>query len=138
MVGTAVAVRADLADRAGVDHLLEEAGRRLDALDILVNNAVGPIAGGKAAMEVFSVVAAGELGVRGITVNVVSPGATDTDLLRETNPEATLEVLVGMTPLGRLGLPDDIADVVAFLAGPDSRWVTGQNIRATGGLGYLR
>jgi 3-oxoacyl-[acyl-carrier protein] reductase len=40
-----------------------------------------------------------------------------------------------MTPLGRLGRPSDVADVVAFLTGPDSRWVTGQNIRAAGGLG---
>lgn len=89
---------------------------------------------GKGALEQMTNVAAFELGARGITANVVSPGATDTDLLRDTNPPEALELLNTMTPLGRLGLPSDIADVVSFLAGPDSRWITGQNIRATGGL----
>jgi 3-oxoacyl-[acyl-carrier protein] reductase len=64
----------------------------------------------------------------------VSPGATDTDLLRESNPGVTFESVIEQTPLRRLGVPADIANVVAFLAGPDSKWVTGQNIRATGGL----
>ena len=71
---------------------------------------------------------------RGINVNTVSPGATDTDLLRATNDEATLGLMVGMTPLGRLGQPADVADVVVMLAGPDARWLTGQNIRANGGV----
>jgi 3-oxoacyl-[acyl-carrier protein] reductase len=88
----------------------------------------------KAALEQFTKVAAIELGGRGITVNCVSPGATDTDLLRSANPAEALEQVPTVTPLGRLGTPEDIADVVAFLAGPDSRWITGQNIPATGGL----
>ena len=92
-------------------------------------------AGSKGAVEQFSAVAARELGVRGITVNVVSPGATDTDLLRATNSPEGLELAARMTPLGRLGQPADIADVVAFLAGPDARWLTGQNLHANGGLG---
>jgi 3-oxoacyl-[acyl-carrier protein] reductase len=91
--------------------------------------------GSKGAVEQFTAVAARELGGRAITVNVVSPGATDTDLLRATNSPAGLEMVVRMTPLGRLGQPADIADVVAFLAGPDGRWITGQNLRAAGGLG---
>jgi 3-oxoacyl-[acyl-carrier protein] reductase len=91
-------------------------------------------AASKGAVEQFTAVAARELGSRGITVNTVSPGATDTDLLRSTNPEEALRTVVGMTPLGRLGQPADIADVVAFLAGPDARWLTGQNIHATGGI----
>jgi 3-oxoacyl-[acyl-carrier protein] reductase len=90
--------------------------------------------GSKGAVEQFSAVAARELGARGITVNSVSPGATDTELLRSTNPPEALEQVVGMTPLGRLGEPADIADVVAFLAGPDGRWLTGQNLHATGGI----
>lgn len=89
----------------------------------------------KGAVEQLTQVAAVELGPRQITVNTVSPGATDTDLLRDTNPPEGLQAAAAMTPLGRLGLPEDVADVVAFLAGPDGRWVTGQNIRATGGLG---
>ncbi|AOT59471.1 MULTISPECIES: SDR family oxidoreductase [Streptomyces] len=89
----------------------------------------------KGALEQLTAAAAVELGPRGITVNTVSPGATDTDLLRGTNPPGALEMAVGLTPLGRLGLPSDIAAVVAFLVGPDGAWVTGQNLRATGGLG---
>lgn len=89
----------------------------------------------KAALEQFTKVAASEYGPRGITVNTVSPGATDTDLLRAANPAEALEQTAAMTALGRLGTPGDIADVVAFLAGPDSRWITGQNIGVNGGLG---
>lgn len=88
----------------------------------------------KAALEGFTAVAAREFGGRGITVNTVSPGATDTDMLRASNPPEALERTVQLTSLQRLGQPDDIAAVVAYLAGPDAGWVTGQNIRATGGL----
>ncbi len=79
-------------------------------------------------------VAALEFGGRGITANIVSPGLTDTDLLRARNPGNTFEDDIAHTALKRMGQPDDIAGVVAFLAGPDSRWVTGQNLLATGGL----
>jgi 3-oxoacyl-[acyl-carrier protein] reductase len=91
--------------------------------------------GSKGAVEQFTAVAAVELGGRGITANVVSPGATDTDLLRSTNSPEGLAVAARMSPLGRLGQPADVADVVAFLAGPDGRWLTGQNLHATGGIG---
>jgi 3-oxoacyl-[acyl-carrier protein] reductase len=72
----------------------------------------------------------------------VSPGATDTDLLRATdtdllrgtNTEEGLRIAESLTPLGRLGQPADIVDVVAFLVGPDGRWMTGQNLVAAGGL----
>ncbi|MBF8188092.1 SDR family oxidoreductase [Nonomuraea sp. K274] len=90
--------------------------------------------GSKGAIEQFAKVAARELGERGITVNVVSSGATDTDMLRGANPPEALEQTPMYTALRRLGRPDDIAAVVAFLAGPDGRWVTGHNVNATGGL----
>jgi 3-oxoacyl-[acyl-carrier protein] reductase len=90
--------------------------------------------GAKGALENFTVVAALEFGGRGITANIVSPGATDTELLRESNPGDTFEGTVAQTALKRLGRPDDIASVVAFLAGPDSGWLTGQNLIASGGL----
>ncbi|MDG4787298.1 SDR family oxidoreductase [Micromonospora sp. WMMD1102] len=90
--------------------------------------------GSKAALEQFTAVAARELGARGITVNTVTPGATDTDMLRGANPAETLAQATTLTALGRLGQPEDIAAVVAYLVGPDAQWITGQNIRATGGL----
>jgi len=91
-------------------------------------------AASKAAIEQFARVASRELAGRGITVNTVSPGPTDTDLLRGAAPPEALEGAVQMTALGRLGRPADVADLVAFLVGKDARWVTGQNIRADGGL----
>ncbi|SHM69598.1 SDR family oxidoreductase [Cryptosporangium aurantiacum] len=88
----------------------------------------------KGALEQLTAVAARELGPRGITVNTVSPGTTDTDLFRDTNPPGAAEQTAAFTALGRIGQPVDVARVVAWLAGPDAGWVTGQNIRATGGL----
>ncbi|MGW4800536.1 SDR family NAD(P)-dependent oxidoreductase [Nonomuraea sp. NPDC004297] len=90
--------------------------------------------GGKGAVEQFAKVVAREVGERGITVNTVSSGATDTDMLRAANPPEALEQTKALTALRRLGRPDDIAAVVAFLAGPDGRWITGQNLLAGGGL----
>ncbi|MFE5039225.1 SDR family oxidoreductase [Streptomyces sp. NPDC056683] len=93
-----------------------------------------PYAASKGALEQLTLVASRELGARGITVNTVSPGATDTDLLRAANDPGKLAMTIAMTSLGRLGQPEDVADVVAFLAGPDGRWLTGQNVRANGGV----
>jgi len=90
--------------------------------------------GAKGALENFTKVAAIELGRRGITANVVSPGATDTEMLRAANPGETFEDTAARTALRRLGQPEDIAAVVAFLAGPDSGWISGQNLAADGGL----
>jgi 3-oxoacyl-[acyl-carrier protein] reductase len=89
--------------------------------------------GAKGALEHFTAVAALEFGGRGITVNAVSPGATETELLRAANPGETFEDDVAHTALKRLGQPEDIAAVVAMLAGPDSAWITGQVLRADGG-----
>jgi 3-oxoacyl-[acyl-carrier protein] reductase len=87
-------------------------------------------AASKAAVEQFVRVLAKELGPEGVTVNAVAPGPTDTRMVsalsREWAPEAT--------PLGRLGRPADIADVVAFLVSDDAHWITGQIIHANGGI----
>jgi 3-oxoacyl-[acyl-carrier protein] reductase len=88
----------------------------------------------KGALEQATAVASRELGPRGITVNTVSPGAVDTDMLRSANSPEGLAQTAAMTALQRIGEPGDVAAVVAWLAGPDAGWITGQNIRATGGL----
>ncbi|MGH3574720.1 MAG: SDR family oxidoreductase, partial [Pseudonocardiaceae bacterium] len=91
-------------------------------------------AASKAALEQFVRVGSRELGHRGVTVHIVSPGPTDTDLLRaDVTPEARAEV-AHMTALGRVGQPVDIANVVSALLSPDAAWLTGQNLRADGGL----
>lgn len=90
----------------------------------------GLYVGTKAAVEQFVRILALELGDRGITANAVSPGFTDTDLL----PDRERGFAADMSPLHRLGLPGDIADVVVFLAGEGGRWVTGQNIVVSGGV----
>ncbi len=86
--------------------------------------------GSKAALEQYGKGLAQELAVRAITVNTVSPGITDTGVLTEENRDAGIR----MSPLKRLGLPADIADVVAFLVSEQGRWLTGQNIQAGGGI----
>ncbi|MFE9368330.1 SDR family oxidoreductase [Streptomyces sp. NPDC006711] len=91
-------------------------------------------AASKAAVEQFTAVAAQEFGPRRITVNCVAPGATDTAMLRQSLPPRLLERAARNTVLGRLGTGGDIAGIVAFLAGPDSGWITGQTISATGGM----
>jgi 3-oxoacyl-[acyl-carrier protein] reductase len=76
-----------------------------------------------------------ELGPKGVTVNAVSPGPVDTEMFRSAGyDENAKNFLISRTPLGRIGTPSDIADVVAFLASPDARWVTGQVLDTTGGL----
>lgn len=94
---------------------------------------IGVYSATKAAVEQMTYSLATEVGGRGVTVNAVLPGLTDTEGLR---PEirANADGIIGMTPLGRMGRPEDIADVVAFLASEQARWVTGQAIGASGGL----
>ncbi|MFI9272200.1 SDR family NAD(P)-dependent oxidoreductase [Kitasatospora sp. NPDC052896] len=91
----------------------------------------------KAALAALGPSLAHELGRRGITVNTVAAGVVRTDMTAgfTTVPEAVAE-LESITALGRLGEPEDIADVVGFLAGPQGRWVTGQTIDVSGGT-YL-
>lgn len=81
---------------------------------------------------------AAELGPRGITVNTVAPGWTATDANASARQDvATVSHVESQTALGRLGTPDDIARVVAFLASDDGGWVTGQYIEASGGFKLL-
>lgn len=88
----------------------------------------------KGAVEQFSHILAKEVGHRQIRVNVVSPGPTDTALFRLGKSEEDLKRLASFAALNRIGTTEEIADVVAFLASDQARWITGQNIRVNGGL----
>ncbi|ACL72916.1 3-ketoacyl-(acyl-carrier-protein) reductase [Thioalkalivibrio sulfidiphilus HL-EbGr7] len=74
-----------------------------------------------------------EVGSRGITVNTVAPGFIDTDMTRGL-PEAQRDALLGQIPLGRLGRPEEIASVVAFLASPAAAYITGETLHVNGGM----
>ena len=94
----------------------------------------GVYAATKAAVEAMTHILAKELGPRGITVNAVAPGPVATELFLDGKPDEVVNKIAGMNPFGRLGTPEDIARVVAFLAGPDAGWINGQVIRANGGV----
>ncbi|PWV98941.1 3-oxoacyl-[acyl-carrier protein] reductase [Hoeflea marina] len=94
----------------------------------------GVYAATKAAVEAMTHILAKELGTRGITVNAVAPGPVETELFMTGKSEELVQSIAGMNPFKRLGQPDDIANVVSFLAGSDAAWVNGQVIRVNGGV----
>jgi 3-oxoacyl-[acyl-carrier protein] reductase len=128
----------------GVFNGLREAARRLRDGGRIVNFSssvvglyqpgYGVYAATKAAVEAMTHILAKELGPRRITVNAVAPGPVATELFLDGKDEATVDRFKQMNPLGRLGDVKDIADVVAFLVGPDGGWINGQVIRANGGV----
>jgi 3-oxoacyl-[acyl-carrier protein] reductase len=87
----------------------------------------------KGAVEQFTRTLARELGPRRITVNVVSPGPTDTELFNAGKSSEQIQRMAQASAFGRLGQPPEIAEVVAFLASAAAGWVTGQNLRVNGG-----
>ncbi|MGY3678173.1 NAD(P)-dependent dehydrogenase (short-subunit alcohol dehydrogenase family) [Streptomyces sp. TE33382] len=87
----------------------------------------------KGAVEAMVPILARELRGRDITVNAVAPGPTATDLFLDGKDEETIARMAARAPLERLGTPQDIAEVVSFLAGP-ARWINGQVVRANGGI----
>lgn len=118
--------------------LLRDGGRIINISSAVTRIAFPEVAAysmTKGALNTMTLLLAAQLGPRGITVNAVAPGATDTDMnsdwLRSTEGR---ESVAGKTALGRVGEPFDIAGVVALLASPDSGWITGQCIDASGGL----
>ncbi|NKE60019.1 SDR family oxidoreductase [Lentzea sp. PSKA42] len=93
----------------------------------------GAYAMSKGGVEALTLVLARELRGRDITVNAVAPGPTATALFLEGKDQATIDTLAKQAPLERIGSPDDISEVISFLAGP-ARWINGQTIRANGGI----
>jgi 3-oxoacyl-[acyl-carrier protein] reductase len=94
----------------------------------------GGYAATKGAVEALTLILARELRGRDVTVNVVAPGPTVTDLFLEGKDEETIARLAAQPPLERLGQPEDTAQVVGFLAGPQGHWVNGQVVRVNGGI----
>jgi len=88
----------------------------------------------KAAVEILTAILAKELRGKSITVNALAPGPTGTDLFLKGKSQDLVDKFAKMNPLERLGTPQDIANVVAFLVGPHGSWINGQVIRANGGM----
>jgi 3-oxoacyl-[acyl-carrier protein] reductase len=127
----------------GVFHTCREAAQRLAdggrVITVSSSSTVAALPGyglysaAKAAAEQLSRALAHELGPRRITVNVISPGPIDTAAFRRGKSEQAIERMRLMSPLGRLGTPDDVADAIGLLCQPGADWITSQNIRVNGG-----
>lgn len=128
----------------GTINTMREAGKRLRDGGRVVNFSTsvvglspptyGVYAATKAGVEALTHIFSKELRGRNITVNAVAPGPTATKLFLDGKDQKAIDATIGMIPLGRLGEPEDIASVVAFLAGPDGGWINGQILRANGGM----
>ncbi len=122
--------------RQAAQHVVE--GGRIIALSssVLAKSfpTYGPYIASKAGVEGLVHVLNNELRGRKITVNAVAPGPVATELFLKDKTQAQIEQFIKLAPLERLGQPEDIANVVSFLAGPDGGWVNGQILRANGGF----
>lgn len=190
--GTAVAMRADVADEHEMAELFERTGRLYGGVDVVVNTAgimlLAPVvemdladfdrmhrtnvrgtfvvaqlaaralrpggalvtvstsvmrlqqpgyaayAATKGAVEGMTLILARELRGRDVTVNAVAPGPTATPLFLDGKSQEEIDRLAALPPLERLGTPADVAESVAFLAGPGGRWVNGQVLYVNGGI----
>jgi 3-oxoacyl-[acyl-carrier protein] reductase len=132
---------------AGAFHCSRAASRQLlrakeDGRIINLTSVVGEM--GNAGQAAYAASKAGVIGLtkamarelagRGICVNAVAPGFIETDMTAEHLPEAQREAMLGQIPLGRIGAAAEVADAVAFLAGPEGAYITGQVLRINGGM----
>ncbi|MBO9690548.1 SDR family oxidoreductase [Chryseobacterium sp.] len=128
----------------GVFYSLQQAATKLSDNGSIINLSstvtrtifptYGVYAATKAAVEQMSRIFAKEIGSRGINVNCVLPGPTGTDLFLNGKSEELIKQLASTNAFGRLGTPEDIAEVVAFLASNQAKWISGQSIGANGGM----
>ncbi|MBK9032826.1 MAG: 3-oxoacyl-ACP reductase FabG [Myxococcales bacterium] len=125
--------------RAAASLLLraKDAGRIVNITSVVGENGnagQAAYAASKAGLIGLTTSLAKELAGRGVTVNAVSPGFIETDMTAEHLPEAARAKLLEQIPLARIGVADDVAHAVAFLAGPEAGYITGQVLRVNGGL----
>jgi 3-oxoacyl-[acyl-carrier protein] reductase len=128
----------------GTFNTLREAASRLENNGRIINFSssttrlmlptYGAYCATKGAVEQLTRVFSKEVGSRGITVNTVSPGPTNTELFTEGKSQEVIDRLASMAALGRIGDPIDIARIVLFLVSDEASWITGQNIGANGGF----
>jgi 3-oxoacyl-[acyl-carrier protein] reductase len=125
--------------RAAATFLLKakDAGRIINITSVvgeMGNGGQAAYAASKAGMIGLTLSTARELATRGVTCNAVAPGYIETDMTAEHLPEAQRAKLLEQIPLGRIGKAEDVGDAVAFLAGPEAAYMTGQVLRVNGGL----
>jgi NAD(P)-dependent dehydrogenase (short-subunit alcohol dehydrogenase family) len=122
-----------LGDGSNIIAITSAAARTVVGKPGLQNPSVLAYASTKGALETLVKNWAAILGPRGIRVNAVAPGVIDTDMSNFTKTEAGREIALGMQALKRIGKPEDVADVIAFVASDAARWITGASIPVDGG-----
>lgn len=88
----------------------------------------------KGAIEQMTRVMCKDLAPKGISVNAVSPGPTGTELFYKGKSEQMLKMIAGFSPMGRIGKPEEIAEAIVWLSSGSSSWISGQILRANGGM----
>ena len=125
--------------QAALPHLPSPGGRIINFSSALASRPIPTTAiysASKGAINTLSHALAKELGPRGITVNTIAPGVIETEMTTKILEERGAAIKA-MTPLGRIGQPDDIAGAVLFLASPAAGWITGRTLIVDGGLSSL-
>ncbi len=132
-----VNVKGVIATTKAALKVLENGGRIINISSVAANTTLAGMSiysSSKAALDALTRIWAQELGARQITVNGVAPGTTATDMYHQAMPEEAKKAYIEKTALKRVGEPEDIANVVAFLASEDGGWITGKTIEASGGI----